>query len=147
MKKHNHKALLSYIDDVIYIGLPSKIYDSYQFLLSLLQDLGQEVSDSKLVPPSTCVTCLGIQVDTVHKTLSIPEEKLQEIKTLCKTWAQKKAATKQQFQSLLGSLLYITKCIKPAHIFLNRMLQDTFTLSVLSIFGFILTLLPQSSLL
>ena len=81
------------------------------------------MSDSKLVPPSTCVTCLGIQVDTVQKTLSIPEAKLQEIKTLCKTWTQKQVATKQQFQSLSGSLLYITKCIKPARIFLNRMLQ------------------------
>ena len=48
-------------------------------------------------------SALGIQVDTVQKTLSIPEEKLQEIKTLCKTWTQKQVATKQQFQSLLGS--------------------------------------------
>ena len=42
---------------------------------------------------------------------------------MCKTWTQKKVVTKQQYQSLLGSLLYITKCIKPARIFLNRMLQ------------------------
>ena len=86
MKKHNHNALLNYIDDLIYIGLPSKIHQSYQFLLSLLKDLGLEVSDSKLVPPSTCVTCLGIRVDTVNKTLSIPQEKLVEIKEMCKTW-------------------------------------------------------------
>ena len=82
MKKHNHNALLNYIDDLIYIGLLSKIYQSYHFLLSLLKDLGLEVSDSKLVPPSTCVTCLGTQVDTVNKTLSIPQEKLQEIKQM-----------------------------------------------------------------
>ena len=81
------------------------------------------MSDSKLVHPSTCVTCLGIQVNTVNKTLSIPEEKLQEIKNMCKTWTHKKVITKQQYQSLLGSLLYITKCIKPARIFLNHMLQ------------------------
>ena len=74
MKKHNHNALLNYIDDLIYIGLPSKIHQSYHFLLSLLKDLGLEVSDSKLVPPSTCVTCLGIHVDTVNKTLSIPQQ-------------------------------------------------------------------------
>ena len=30
--------------------------------------------------------------------------------------------TKNQFQSLLGSLLYICKCVKPARFFLNRML-------------------------
>ena len=53
MKCHGHNALLNYIDDLIYIGLPSKIYDSYQFLLYLLQDLGLEVSKKKLLPPST----------------------------------------------------------------------------------------------
>ena len=37
-KKHNHNALLNYIDDLIYIGLRSKIEDSFQFLLSLLAD-------------------------------------------------------------------------------------------------------------
>ena len=31
--------------------------------------------------------------------------------------------TKSELQSLLGLLLYITKCVKPARFFLNRMLQ------------------------
>ena len=122
-KKRNHNTLLNYIDDLIYIGLPSKIHESYTFSLSLLQDLGLEVSDSKLVPPCTRVTCLGIQVDTVHKILSIPNKKLQEIKCCVNHGTHKKACTKQQFQSLLGSLLYITKCVKLARIFLNCMLQ------------------------
>ena len=84
MKKHNHNALLNYIDDLIYIGLPSKIYQSYHFLLSLLKDLGLEVSDSKLVPPSTCVTCLGIQVDTVNKMLSIPQKNCRKLNKCAK---------------------------------------------------------------
>ena len=45
MKEHNHNAFLNYIDDLIYIGLLSKIYESYTFLLSLLADLGLKVSD------------------------------------------------------------------------------------------------------
>ena len=53
MRCHGHNALLNYIDDLIYIALPSKIHHSYQFLLSLLQELGLEVSHKKLVPPST----------------------------------------------------------------------------------------------
>ena len=40
MIKNGHNALLKYIDDLIYCGLPSNIGDSYQFLLDLLQDLG-----------------------------------------------------------------------------------------------------------
>ena len=85
----------------------------------MLQDLGLEVSQKKLVPPSTEVVCLGILINTVNKTISIPSEKLQEIKDMCETWKH----TRTQLQSLLGSLLYITKCVRPARSFLNRMLQ------------------------
>ena len=123
MKCHGHNALLNYIDDLIYIGLPSKIHESYAFLLSLLQDLGLEVSQKKLVPPSTEVVCLGILINTVDKTISIPSEKLQEIKVMCETWKHKKSCTRTQLQFLLGSFLYITKCVRPARSFLNRMLQ------------------------
>ena len=38
-------------------------------------------------------------------------------------WTRKKLYTKRQLQSLLGNLLYIHKCVKPARIFLNHMLQ------------------------
>ena len=123
MKNFGYNALMNYIDDLIYIGLPSKIYHSYYQLLSLLEELGLEISKSKLVSPSTSVVCLGIQVNTVARTLSIPDEKLAEIKQLCEQWIHKKNCTKNQLQSLLGSLLYITRCVRPARNFLNRMLQ------------------------
>ena len=42
---------------------------------------------------------------------------------MCKNWETKTYCSKNQLQSLLGSLLYITKCVKPARIFLNRILQ------------------------
>ena len=123
MASHGYKGLYNYIDDLIYIGLPSEIQDSYQFLLKLLQNLGLDISVSKLVSPSTSVICLGILVDTINKTISIPEQKLQEIKDTCRKWASKTYCSKTELQSLLGLLLYITKCVKPARFFLNRMLQ------------------------
>ena len=61
-------------------------------------------------------------MDSVNKTLSIPEEKLKDIIDMVHNWQNKKTCTKTQFQSLLGSLLYITKCVHPACFFLNRML-------------------------
>ena len=50
-------------------------------------------------------------------------KKLLEILDICKKFASKVKVTKNQLQSLLGSPLYITKCVKPARFFLNRMLQ------------------------
>ena len=79
MNKNGHNALLNYIDDLIYCGLPSIISTSYQFLLDLLQDLGLDINHKKLCPPRTKVVCLGILFDTIHRTISIPDLKLQEI--------------------------------------------------------------------
>ena len=47
---------------------------------------------------------------------------MKEFKQLCHSWNDKSSCTKTQLQSLLGSLLYITKCVRPARVFLNRML-------------------------
>ena len=89
----------------------------------MLQELGFEISQSKLVSPTNFAICLGIEIDTVNRTLKIPHAKLQEIQQICLQFASKSKVTKKQLQSLLGSLLYITKYVKPAHFFLNRMLQ------------------------
>ena len=121
-RQHRFPGLWNYIDDLIYTGLPSTINQSYQFLLSLLEELGLDISIEKLVAPATSVVCLGISIDTISRTISIPDQKLQEIKNLCLNWSHKAYCTKNQLQSLLGSLLYITKCVKPARSFLNRML-------------------------
>ena len=123
MNNNGHNSMLNYIDDLIYTALPSTIHKSYQFLLNLLQQLGLDISSKKLHPPSTQAVCLGILFNTVDRTISIPPEKLQEIIDMCKNWSKNATCTKNKLQSLLGSLLYVSKCVKPARVFLNRMLQ------------------------
>ena len=49
--------------------------------------------------------------------------KLEQIVQVCQEWSDKRVCTKNQLQPLLGSLLYFSKCVKPARYFLNRMLQ------------------------
>ena len=121
MNKNGHNALMNYIDDLIYCRLPSDIGHSYQFLLDLLQDLGLDISLKKLCPPNTKVICLGIMFDTVNQTISIPDNKLQEICKMCNSWSDKRMVFKNEL--LLGLLLYITKCVRPARFFLNHMLH------------------------
>ena len=121
--KFGYPNLLNYCDDLIYPALPHEINGAYTSLLSLLHDLGLEVSEKKLVPPTSKAICLGIEIDVCNKNLSIPIEKLEEIKHMCNIWTMKSRVTKTQLQSLLGCLLYITKCVKPARYFLNRMLH------------------------
>ena len=75
MTKNSFPGLHNYIGDLIYCGLPANIHKPYQYLISLLHDLGLAISDTKLCPPSTQVVYLGILFDTTTRTMSIPPEK------------------------------------------------------------------------
>ena len=44
MKNNDDNALLNYIDDLVYCGVPSTIQKSYEFSLELLQQLGLDIS-------------------------------------------------------------------------------------------------------
>ena len=122
MRKHGFNNIFNYVDDLIYYDLPSKIYQAYEFLLQLLPKLGLHINTKKLVPPTTSMICLGILVNSETRTMSVPPEKLKSIGDMCHEWQNKKFWSKRQLQSLLGSLLFISKCVRPARVFLNRML-------------------------
>ena len=100
------KRLYPYIDDLINVGLPSEIHQAYSALFDLLAKLGLDISTQKLVQPTTSVVCLDTQVDTIANTVSIPSDKLLEIILLCQALVFKKTCTRNQLQSLLGSLLF-----------------------------------------
>ena len=118
MRRAGH-SIINYVG----FGVPTDAKRSYDHLYDLLDRLGLTISQKKLVPPSTSVVCLGVQIDTEKGSISIPQAKLRQICDTVKEWENKKYCTKRQLQSLLGHLLYIHKCVKPARYFLNRMLQ------------------------
>ena len=67
-------------------------------------------------------------MDTEKFTLSMPPEKLNQILGICDAWHQKTHCTKHELQSLLGSLLYISKCVHTSRFFLNRLLDVLHTM-------------------
>ena len=122
MRKEGY-TVFNYSDDFIGVSTPSKIGEIYTRLQQLISELGFDISTNKLVPPTTKAVCLGILINTEDFSMSIPTEKLREIQETVKNWQFKKKCTKKQLQSLLGHLLYISKCVKFSRGFLNRMLE------------------------
>ena len=116
-------AVHNYIDDVIGVDAKNDAQLSFATLKALFCYLGIPINPDKLEPPSQWLICMGIMVDVEKGQISIPEDKLLEIKNICNQWASKTFATRRQLQSLLGRLLYIHKCVVPAWLFVNRMLQ------------------------
>ena len=120
MRQKGH-TIIDYIDDYVGVGVPSVA--SYATLLQVMSNLGLTVSEKKLVAPSMQVTCLGVMINTVEGTIAIPPEKLQQINDTVVDWFGKSVVSKRQLKSILGLLLYVHKCVKPARIFLSRMLE------------------------
>ena len=120
---HSHGYyIFNYIDDLIGCDKPGVASDGFKFLNQLLLDLGLPISIGKSCPPSTSVTCLGIIINIKQGIITIPEDKLCEIHNSCIQWSTQTRATKNQLQSIAGQLLYVHKCVKPARLFVNRIL-------------------------
>ena len=115
--------IMAYLDDLIGAASPGRANDAFVTLINLLQHLGLQINSKKIEAPSSEITCLGILINAKSGTLSISADKLQKIKEMCLHWLGKTQATKKQIQKLLGHLLYIHKCIPPARLFTNRILQ------------------------
>ena len=76
-EKFNYPNLYNYIDDLIYTGLPDNMHGSYNTLMTLLHELGLEISISKLIEPTSVAVCLGIEINMVNRTFRIPPDKLK----------------------------------------------------------------------
>ena len=121
MAQHGIK-MFAYIDD--YIMASPRAYSDAEFqrLASLLTELGLPSNPDKQTPPCRKLTCLGIQIDLDNNELSIDPDKLQSIHNECIATSGKRHLSRKAFQSLLGKLLYIHKCVPPARTFISRML-------------------------
>ena len=116
-----HKAkMFAYIDDYILVSPKATADAHFRRLASLLTDLGLPSNPDKQTSPCRTLTCLGIQIDLDLNTMSIDSEKLSS--TECMAIKNKKYLSRTAFQSFLGKLLYIHKCVRPARTFINRML-------------------------
>ena len=114
--------MFTYIDDYILISPVKHAQRHFQCLASLLAELGLHSNPDKQTSPCCKLTCLGILIDLDANTLSIHPDKLQSIYSDCIDASTRRHLTRTRYQSLLGKLLYIHKCVRPANTFINRML-------------------------
>ena len=120
--KRGHPALV-YIDDFIGVDVESRAWEGFYDLRELLRELGLVENQEKAVLPSQRQICLGIEFDTVAMTMSVSEPRLREIRSLLSEWLTKRSATQRELQSLIGKLMFISKCVRQSRPFMNRLLS------------------------
>ena len=113
-----------YLDDLIVVAETKKEAEvHYNRVKGLFSELGLPEAADKAQPPSTKVRWLGIDICSQTMCLSIPEAKLGEITAEIGRCYNKRTLHRRAYESLLGKLLYVAKCVSPARVFLSRMLQ------------------------
>ena len=114
--------LLHYLDDFIFVAASvDQAVSQKSILIDSFQHLGVPLEPSKLEGPTTCLTFLGIQIDTDALLLRLPEEKLSKLKQVLFCCILRKSITKRELQSLTGLLQFATKVIRPGRSFLRQL--------------------------
>ena len=97
---------------------------AFKLLGLLLEDLGLDESKKKAEPPTTKITFLGVEFDSIAMTMSVPPAKLTEVKAEIRLWLRKTTICKKDLQSLLGKLFWVARCVKYARVFMGRLLAQ-----------------------
>lgn len=96
-------------------------------IISLFSELGVPLAEDKLVGPVEVITYLGIEIDTVRRVVSLPIDKFEALMVMLDNWHGRKKCTKRELLSLIGSLSFACKVIKPGRIFLRRLIDLSMT--------------------
>ena len=115
-------STLIYLDDFIGVSPPNLTTIHFNELGVLLHQLGLEESVAKSCPPSPVMTCLGVKRNTLNFTLSVDSACLVEIESLLYTWLRKRTTPKSSLQSLVGKLVFVSKCVRQSRVFVARIL-------------------------
>ena len=122
LRQQGH-SLFNYLDDFIGVSEPSLAKSRFQTLGHLLTDLGLEESMSKACSPSEIMICLGVELNTITFTMSVGSERLTEIEALLQQWLTRRTTTKSVLQSLVGKLVFVSKCVRQSRVFISRILR------------------------
>ena len=114
---------LVYMDDFAGCEKGATAQLAFDSLGKLLTDLGVRESSSKASSPSTTMTFLGVEFDTDKMCMRINETKRSEIQKLSIFWSKKTVATKQELQSILGKLIWISKVVRFSRCFVSRIIS------------------------
>lgn len=131
---YNIKNSTHYLDDFFLAGPPSssQCLQDMGKTISLFKKLGVPLAPEKMVGPISCLTFLGIEIDTTLMSLKLPEEKFAELVSLIAEWKTKKKCTKRDLLSLVGKLSFASKVIPSGRIFLRRLIILSTTVKQLS---------------
>ena len=124
-----------YLDDMIVVSKThQQAATDFDFVRKFIHDLGLPEARDKVQPPSQRVKWLGVIFDSNHMSVSLTQDKIDDTLASISGIYKSEYISLKVFQSVLGKMLNIAKCVKPARIFVVRMLATLRKSDFISIF-------------
>ena len=119
----NSENLDHYLDDFFFGG--KKNTNDCQFLMDTFQTLcsklGVPIADDKTQGPCTCLSFLGLTINTISGMIQIPTDKVDRLIVLINHVIAAKKVTLKEMQSLVGMLAFCARALTSARAFNRRM--------------------------
>ncbi|KAM4704352.1 LOW QUALITY PROTEIN: uncharacterized protein WCC33_012757 [Rhinophrynus dorsalis] len=120
-------SIIHYLDDFLCVGPGGSAICAW--LLRTLQWVadvfGVPLAPGKTVGPVTCLSFLGIELDTVAMESRLPADKLTELRDLIRAFLGVRKVTLRQLQSLLGKLNFACRILPMGRVFNRRLAMLT----------------------
>ena len=123
-------SIIHYLDDFfLCASSPEECQAHMDTMVSLFSELGVPLTENKTVGPATRVTYLDIEIDSPTQTIRLPVDNYEELLAMLSLWKGKKKCTKRELLSLIGSLSFAAKVVKPGRMFPRRLIDLSTTVS------------------
>ena len=117
--QHEVRDVTHYLDNFLIVGDPgsSECSVALNVALELCGHLGVPIAEQKLQGPTTSLSFLGIEVDTMAMELRLHQEKLGQLKVMIQDWKARKSCSKRELLSLIGHLQHACKVVRSGRSF------------------------------
>ncbi len=122
-EKKDPASMHVFIDDFICIKPDlQSAKESADRLSSKMEKVGMVHATEKFQPPAQTIKWICFEFNSQEMTMKVPRDKIDETLQLVNSWRHKTKATRKELQQLLGKLNWVSHCVKPGRLFINRML-------------------------
>lgn len=116
-----------YLDDFIFIGRAntnacSELLNTF---IAICDQLGVPLAQEKQEGPTTSLTYLGLVIDTEKMEVKVPRDKVEKARLLITNLETRKKVTLKELQSVIGSLSFLSRAVRPGRVFLQRLIALT----------------------
>lgn len=127
---------MHYLDDFLLLGGAGsqECKEALECTLATCERVGLPVAPEKIEGPSTKVTSLGIEIDTVANEVRLPQEKLQNLQSDLVYWMgrdkskkPRRSGSKRDLLCLIGLLTHAARVVQPGLAFTRNLINASTT--------------------